>query len=633
MALTTETTIPGSNLFGVPAPDDRFAGIADPVSERDVLARIARKIANTRRPGVRSAIPAGATYLAQLVAHDLDYAGAGRLDLGIVYGDGPRRDASCYQVPQERGTGRHLLRVGRTRTREHLPVWGPARDLPRAACPHLDARPGEGRSEVLVPNELSDSNLLLGQMHLLWALAHNAVAAALAPVAGTEAAFATARRITRSIYRDVVRHDVLGCWLAPELRERYTAARPRLLDARLRRGPAPEFVAGVGRLGHVLVREVYALNDRSAAVGLRSLMRHTSTGRPHEMPLTADWLVDFSGFFAIAGSTPQHARALGPHVARALATGVGDAEESAEGGLVLRDLVASCTGGLHSVRSLVRRVRAADPGLLDGCFAGDESRWRAALATWLGDTGLTGEEIGRLAADPPLVLFLMLEAEADADGRWLGALGSVIMGETLAGAMPEEVDCPMLADARRAVFRGPAPDSAERLVQFLQGHYRFPDDARLHSAAPPPEKPEAFHFTGGKAMFDIQAVARTPLPRVEVADYIELGRLVAQWATEPASRPASLDDLRSQLDGIAVLPPSVRSFEFTEATLDHLVLRLPPSEVVEAEIERATDPMADGRYPLPQFYADHYRPGFGPVMTAHDTLLARVGEQAIAQGS
>ena len=116
------------------------------------------------------------------------------------------------------------------------------------------------------------------------------------------------------------------------------------------------------------------------------------------------------------------------------------------------------------------------------------------------------------------------------------------------------------------------------------------------------------------------------------ADYIEMGRLVAQWVTEPASRPTDIHDLRRQLDGIAVVPPTIHSVEFAESTLNHLVLRLPPREMIEEGIERTTDPMSDSRYPLPQFYADHYRPGFGPVMTALDTLLARVGDQTIAQG-
>lgn len=146
------------------------------------------------------------------------------------------------------------------------------------------------------------------------------------------------------------------------------------------------------------------------------------------------------------------------------------------------------------------------------------------------------------------------------------------------------------------------------------------------------EAPSVGPASGGKAMRDIEAVARQPLPRIDVADYIEMGRLVAQWLTEPETRPADVADLRRQLDGIAVVPPSIRSFEFAQSTLDHLVLRLPAREVIEEGIEATTDPMADGRYPLPQFYDDHYRPGFGPVMTPLDTLLARVADQTIAQG-
>jgi hypothetical protein len=160
----------------------------------------------------------------------------------------------------------------------------------------------------------------------------------------------------------------------------------------------------------------------------------------------------------------------------------------------------------------------------------------------------------------------------------------------------------------------------------------IPGDGADVPRQPTPNPMPAIQTTGGKAMLDIQAVARQPLPRIDVADYIEMGRLVAQWLAEPESRPVDVADLRRQLAGIAVVPPSIKSFEFAQSTLDHLVLRLPPREVVEEGIERTTDPMADGRYPLPQFYADHYRPGFGPVMTPLDTLLARVGDQAIAQG-
>ena len=131
-------------------------------------------------------------------------------------------------------------------------------------------------------------------------------------------------------------------------------------------------------------------------------------------------------------------------------------------------------------------------------------------------------------------------------------------------------------------------------------------------------------------MLDTHTVARQPISRIEVADYIEMGRLVAQWATDPATRPGTSPSSR-QLDGIAVVPDRIKSVEFVQSTLDHLVLRLPVKEMIEESLERMTDPMGDGRYPLPQFYADHYRPGFGPVMTPLDILLARVGDYTIAQ--
>jgi hypothetical protein len=136
---------------------------------------------------------------------------------------------------------------------------------------------------------------------------------------------------------------------------------------------------------------------------------------------------------------------------------------------------------------------------------------------------------------------------------------------------------------------------------------------------------------GGCSMLDFQTVARPPLPRIEVTDYIEMGRIAAEWATEPQTRPRDVAELRSQLAGVAVVPDRIRSIAFAQSTSDQLVLTLPAKEMVEESLERVADPVDDGRYPLPQFYADHCRPGFGPVMTPFDMLMARVGDYTIAQ--
>lgn len=629
-----------ADLFAPPTERERFGSIADPegAAGQAVLRAIAGKIGATRRPGALSDIPAGATYFAQFVVHDLDFltregtAEQSLLDLALIYGDGPKHDAFCYQVPVEPGAPRYLLRLGRTRPTATSPAWGAMRDLPRTGCPHLDARGFDAKTEVLVPNGFSDSNMLLGQVQTLWSLAHNAIAGILVESRAPRVAFDQAREINREIYRSAIVHDLFGTWLMPKLRGRYPV-RPGA--AKRMRAPI-EFMAGVGRLGHGLVREIYALNDQLSFVGLRTLMRQTSTGRPLDMPLTEDWLVDFARFFAIGSSSPQRARALGPHVARPVATGAGlAAGDPAGDSILLRDLLACTRGGLASVRTLIGRASQGNPSLFDGCFAQDERRWGKALRDWLADTGIDPATIERLAEDPPLTLFLMLEAEADTGGRTLGALGSVLMGETLSAALPTARADPALDAARALVFQGPAPRSMADLIRFLQRHYKFAEGARLHPREDQRDSPAPAAQTtrtGETSMFDNNAAtARQPIPRIEVTDFIEMGRLVAEWSLNPKSRPADVAELIDQLDGIATVPDRIKHVEFVQSTLDHLILRLPVKEMIEESIDRMSDPMGNGQYPLPQFYADNYRPGFGPVMTSLDTLFARVGDYTIAQ--
>jgi hypothetical protein len=619
------------NLFGTPAAGETFAGLGPDADAEDhpALRSIAAKIGATRRPGAASDIPAGATYLAQFASHDLDFRGRvgdaehGRLDLGLIYGDGPKHDAFCYRLPDRPGAPRHLLRVGRTRPSSTSPAWGAARDLPRASCPHLDNGSTDHRAEVLIPNAFSDSNALLAQFQMIWVLMHNAIADRLSPAMGPGPAFMAARDLNRRIYHACLRHDVLGTWLHPRLRTRYSAARPQRLSQDF--APVPlEYVAGVARLGHGLVREIYALNDQRQVTGLRDILRHTSLGRPHHMPLTEDWLVDFSRFFKIGASVPQRARALGPHVARPFASGTGEKAD----GLVLRDLVASARNGVRSVRSLIERVRGADTHLLEGCFAQDESRWSTAVRDWLAGTGLSETDIERLTADPPLTLFLMLEAEADTGGKSLGLLGSVIMGETLTAAM-DAVGVGEPASIDRA-FDGAAPASMADVIRYLQAHYRFAEGARLHGSDTNPV-PTVQPIEGAPEMLDNTSVQPTPIPRIEVADFIEMGKLIAGWATGKVKRPETVEELVEQFDGIAVVPERIKKVTVVQSTLDHLILRLPVREMIEESERHLSDPMANGRYPFPQFYEDFYSPGFGPVMTPLETLYARVGDYTIAQ--
>lgn len=125
--------------------------------------------------------------------------------------------------------------------------------------------------------------------------------------------------------------------------------------------------------------------------------------------------------------------------------------------------------------------------------------------------------------------------------------------------------------------------------------------------------------------------ATAPSRAIEVMDHQELGRLVAKWTFEPESRPADIAELRAALRGIAEVPETFTSLSFCEHGPRHLAIRLPVPQVLEAAIERFSDPSAPLEYPVPQFYADHFHPGFSPILTPLDMLHARIGDCAIAE--
>ncbi|WP_424929085.1 hypothetical protein [Amaricoccus tamworthensis] len=132
-------------------------------------------------------------------------------------------------------------------------------------------------------------------------------------------------------------------------------------------------------------------------------------------------------------------------------------------------------------------------------------------------------------------------------------------------------------------------------------------------------------------MLDTYGKSCDPIDRVEVRDYVEMGKMVARWAMEPDTAPRDLESLRKALDGVAHIPNRYNRLEMRQDDVDTLVIQLPSKELVEEGINRTTDPMADCRYPMPNFYSDFYRTNVSPVMTPFDTLMARMGDSVTAE--
>lgn len=131
-------------------------------------------------------------------------------------------------------------------------------------------------------------------------------------------------------------------------------------------------------------------------------------------------------------------------------------------------------------------------------------------------------------------------------------------------------------------------------------------------------------------MFDINA-KQPERADIEVADYIELGKLVTEWARDPSTRPESAADLKRQLAGIAVIRRPVKKVVFVQDDEETVYFRLPCAEQLSERINEMMDDCSGRLYPVPYFYRDYFDPGFGPVMSSYETLLARLGDSLAAQ--
>lgn len=126
-------------------------------------------------------------------------------------------------------------------------------------------------------------------------------------------------------------------------------------------------------------------------------------------------------------------------------------------------------------------------------------------------------------------------------------------------------------------------------------------------------------------MFDIN-MKEPERATIKVADYIELGKIVLEWSREPESRPDSIDALARQLGGIAVIPRRLRRVVFVQDDDETLYVRLPAQALLAEQVEEAMDDCSGRQYEMPYFYRDYFDPGFGPVMSPTETLLARLGD-------
>ena len=494
-----DSSAPGFRHFlATPLPSQRFRAFGiDPLQSpaqlpevRALMNRLSRRMdaelqwpphgAGSLEHWENPSIPSGYTYLLQFVAHDLVHSaiplsivgslGAGTanarrtpLKLESLYGSGPVGSPHLYALDAPDDDRRTKLQLGRMRWKFEAERTGcPFRDIARVRSENITGIDRSVRgvraalAHALVGDPRNDDHAIISQMTTLFALAHNALidlirrrepeSAGSARFGAAYRRFLCAREVLTTIYHDIIAKDAMRRVLHPAIYAAYAAPDARFMDQ-----PPPsgewqipfEFSHGAFRFGHAMVRPEYRINDTSRH-DLNNTLEKTSTNDPANMPLDETWMVQWSRFFEINGSTPNFSRRIGPYLSDAL--GNDQIFASFDGtervGLLYRDLFGAALAGMWSVDALVAEIAARRPHfiamsrlLADRAFRVERIRqWLLSVPTYV---GLMADDVDTLSNDPPLPFFVLFEAmeQPQAEGMHLGPFGSIIVAEVIFGAL------------------------------------------------------------------------------------------------------------------------------------------------------------------------------------------------------
>ena len=452
--------------------------------------------------GIRdSAVPAGYTYLGQLIAHDLSFdltkAGFGRqlavdrldqaasptLDLDALYGGGPLDDDSKRFYVDDTGP---LMVTGRTAAADVYPAFDGC-DLPRGE----DGDPRKAR----IADARNDDNLGVAQTHAALLRFHNRVADEETTASDPFTRFEQARDIVTRHFQWIVWFDFLPRICDPAVLADVLAGGRKAFEPGLGRGVPPtmplEFSAGVFRLGHSMVRSTYDWNRCATALSIEDLFVFSGRGGDldgHDaLPSTrtADFrrLYDFTEIGRPHLEPPELnvARAIDTRLTRSLRNlppgtiGKARPARQREMNLAFRNLMKARSIGLASGQDmaefLVKKGVALTP-LTPQTISRDDDGMDARLAYALGEAGLR---------HTPLWVYALRESERTEDRRLTG-VGARIVAETFHRAI--EASWTSIFDGS-----GWTPTLTQAGEDFSMAHlllYAFEPDPSLLAPLEPP---------------------------------------------------------------------------------------------------------------------------------------------------
>lgn len=424
----------------------------DAASLKDLGSAMATEEALTRARD-DSRMPAGYTYLAHLLAHDLTFdktqgmpgatmqvellenARTPFVDLESVYGRGPAGgDEALYESDGVR------LKLGAVKGARGV-KWN---DLPRRSD-----------GSAIIVDERNDENLTTAQTLVAFLQFHNKVAGFFDPgSSGAKAMFAEVRACVVQHLQSIVLHDLL--WrLVPDgtYHDVMSNGRKIFCPNGLREGERPalpiEFALAAFRLGHSMVRSSYRWNDAKQNVPLYRLFeltgRNSSTGFE---ALAEEWIIDWHNFYdfsMIEGAQRRKEINFSRKIDTRITSHLGrlPAGERAHGeppNLAARDLLRGRCFNLPSGQQAARQCYR-DYGVYVGCLTVDEI---CAVAEQATRDVLVKHSLHERT---PLWFYILAESEVEQNGERLGRLGGRIVMEVLHGLI-EFTPNSILRDAR-----------------------------------------------------------------------------------------------------------------------------------------------------------------------------------------
>jgi len=442
---------------------------------------------------VPGSIPSGYVYFAQIVNHDLsrDHTKLSearnrppeatenwrtpRLDLEILYGEGPSVDKKLYDQNHPRGRG--YLVLGNT------DPWSGKKsdnDLRREDS-------GKDAGKPITFDERNDSTLLIAQLQVLLIKFHNRLLDDIrsGSVAGTSEGdgFEEARRLVTWHYQWIVRNDLLPKIVMPDVLDDITMHWSRLFRPKAGDVSIPvEFSLAAFQYGHSAVQNIYSINRHVGLcpqehtmylTGVGRFVRPGSTDTPVSR-LPERFVVEPGRMF---GWAPPGRSNFSAGIDTLIASGLYKVPGELSiffNNEVLTDTRLTLTRGENPTFKLPEATlrRAAAVGLPSGqeacrladvrCLPEDHLAYDRQMEVFLKKNGMLNRT--------PLFYYLMREAEVSGratpggwPGKCLGPLGSRIVAEVILGVLNADADSYVHSEWQPPLVAGQLGESARRI--------------------------------------------------------------------------------------------------------------------------------------------------------------------------